>query len=138
MQSNLKKPLVILLGFGIPLAAVMVYGFLGLSKRKTQLNHEPVYGIAIIVEKYKGPKSRGSIRYTFVNNGKVYEGHGRYLPHLEIVNIGDTCEMVYARTNPKNSRLLEDENGLLKIRRKKINYFKEWKKYIEVVDSVSK
>jgi hypothetical protein len=39
--------------------------------------------------------------------------------HKQLVNVGDSCEIVYAGTNPEINRILKDENNLLKLVRKK-------------------
>jgi hypothetical protein len=40
------------------------------------------------------------------------------MPHRQSDNIGDTCEVVYAKNNPEISRLLTDDNKFLKIMRR--------------------
>ena len=52
-------------------------------------------------------------------NGKIYDGQQNYMPHRQFSNIGDTCEVVYANSNPEISRLLTDDNDFLRIRRNK-------------------
>lgn len=99
--------------------AFILFVLIGLKKRGSELEKNPAYGFAIIVDTYLGAKARDYVRYEFVVNGKIYDGHQNYMPHRQFVNIGDTCEVVYANSNPEISRLLTDDNNLLKIKRKK-------------------
>lgn len=83
------------------------------------LEENPVYGYAIIVDMYLGAKAREYVKYEFIVNGVVYVGHQGYMYHKEMINIGDSCEVVYAASNPKINKLLKDENKLIKVKPKK-------------------
>jgi hypothetical protein len=127
MATKNKRLLVTLI---IVLSLVLGFIFfvlIGLKQRKSELERTPAYGYAVIVDTYVGAKARDFVRYEFVVNGKVYDGHQNYMPHRQSVNIGDTCEIVYADSNPEISRLLTDDNKFLKItrRNKELKFLQE-------------
>ena len=133
-QMGLRLASFVSIGF---LVFIVIFAFLG----QRQLKKEPVYCIGIVVRTYNGTRNRDFVRYEFNANGRVYVGDQQYFPQTQSIEIGDTCEVVYARTNPEINRLLKNENNTLKVKRKrrvKKDYFLEWKKHIEAVDSVSK
>jgi len=127
MKLGNKKELIpaavlfsLLLGF-------IIYGICLVNEENKLLKENPVQSLATIVETYVGAKARDYVRYEFMVNGKVYDGHQGYMPHRQSVIIGDTCEVVYAESNPKISRLLTDDNSFLKIKRKnkELNFLQE-------------
>ena len=118
MASKNKRLLVTLIIVLSLVLGFILFVLIGLKQRKSELERTPAYGYAVIVDTYVGAKARDFVRYEFVVNGMVYDGHQNYLPHRQSVNIGDTCEVVYAESNPKISRLLTYDNNFLKIKRK--------------------
>lgn len=118
MKKEVRKQLIILSCILVPLIGFITYGLLITSQEDKLLEKEAVYTTAIIADTYVGTKARHFVRYEFVVNDKVYDGHQNYMPHREFVIIGDTCEVVYAESNPEISRLLTDDNDFLKIKRK--------------------
>ncbi len=116
--GNKKQLLTALVLFSLILGFIIV-GVYVVKVEDKLLEKNPVQSFAIIVDTYVGTKARHFVRYEFEVNDKVYDGHKRYRPHKEFVNVGDTCEVVYAKSNPGISRLLTDENNLLKVKRKK-------------------
>lgn len=127
MASKNKRLLVTLIIVLSLVLGFILFVLIGLKQRKSELERTPAYGYAVIVDTYVGAKARDFVRYEFVVNGVVYDGHQNYLPHRQSVNIGDTCEVVYAESNPKISRLLTDDNNFLKIKRKnkELNFLQE-------------
>lgn len=117
MASKNKRIIVTLIIVLSLVLGFVLFVLIGLKQRKSELARTPAYGYALIVDTYVGAKARDFVRYEFVTNGKIYDGHQNYMPHLQQVNVGDTCEVVYAKSNPKISRLLTDDNKLLKIKR---------------------
>ena len=101
----------LLLGF-------IIGGIYVVNEQDKLLEKNPVHSFAKIVETYVGAKARHYVRYEFMDNGKIYDGNQSYMQHRQSVNIGDTCEVVYAKSNPEISRLLKDDNNFLKIKRK--------------------
>jgi hypothetical protein len=118
MASKNKRLLVTLIIILSLVLGFVLFILIGLKQRKNELENSPAYGYAIIVDTYVGAKARDFVRYEFVVRGKVYGGHQNYMPHRQSVNIGDTCEVVYAESNPEISRLLTDDNNFLKIKQK--------------------
>ncbi len=109
MKLKLIKKIIIpiiVLGF-------IIFVIIGLKIRTNELEKNPEYGFAVIVDTYVGAKARDYVKYEFVADGKVYIGDQNYMPHRQLVNIGDTCRVVFAKTNPEISRLLTDSNDLL-------------------------
>lgn len=127
MASKNKRLLVTLIIVLSLVLGFILFVLIGLKQRKSELERTPAYGYAVIVDTYVGAKARDFVRYEFVVNGMVYDGHQNYLPHRQSVNIGDTCEVVYAESNPKISRLLTYDNNFLKIKRKnkELNFLQE-------------
>lgn len=112
--------------FSLVLGFVLI-GFYVVNEQDKLLEENPVYSFAIIVDTYVGSKARPFVRYEFVVNGKIYDGHQGYMRHRQTINVGDTVEVVYAGSNPEISRLLTDENNYLKKRYKNI----EWEFLLE-------
>ncbi len=127
MASKNKRLLVTLIIVLSLVLGFILFVLIGLKQRKSELERTPAYGYAVIVDTYVGAKARDFVRYEFVVNGMVYDGYQNYLPHRQSVNIGDTCEVVYAESNPKISRLLTDDNNFLKIKQKnkELNFLQE-------------
>lgn len=94
----------------------IIFVLIGLKKRENELEKNPEYSLAVIVDTYVGAKARDFVKYEFVVNGKIYNGDQNYTPHRQVVNIGDSCEVVYANSNPKICKLVTDSDNLLKIK----------------------
>lgn len=124
--GNKKQLITAAVLFSLILGFIIV-GISVVNEEDKLLEENPVHSLAVIVETYVGAKARDYVRYEYVVNGKVYDGHQNYMPHQQPVDIGDTCEVVYAESNPKISRLLTDDNNFLKIRRKnkELKFLKE-------------
>lgn len=127
MKLGNKKHLITAAVLFFLILGFIIVGICVVNEEDKLLEENPVHSLAMIVETYVGAKARDYVRYEFMVNGKVYDGHQNYMPHRQSVNIGDTCEVVYAESNPKISRLLTDDNNFLKIRRdnKELKYLKE-------------
>lgn len=115
MKLGNKKQLITAAVLFTLILGFVIVGIYTINEEDKLLEQKPIHSFAIVVETYIGPKARDYVRYEFVVNGKVYDGHQNYMPHRQPVNIGDTCEIVYAKNNPEISRLLTDENNFLKI-----------------------
>jgi len=115
--GNKKQLITAAVLFSLILGFIIV-GIYVVNEEDKLLEKNPVHSFATIVDTYVGTKARHFVRYEFVANGKIYDGHQNYMPHREFVIIGDTCEVVYAESNPEISRLLTDDNDFLKIKRK--------------------
>jgi len=117
---NIKKEILKLILIAIPIVGFIVFVLIGLNSRDTKLEKEPAYTYAIIVKTYVGAKARHYIKYEFKVKGQTFSGDQGYMEHKEFIQIGDTCEVEYALTNPEISRLLENEDETLIIRNKSI------------------
>ncbi|MGE0021548.1 MAG: hypothetical protein AB7S72_17890 [Draconibacterium sp.] len=117
MKLGNKKQLIIAAVLFSLILGFIIVGIYVVNEEDKLLKQNPIHTFAIIMDTYVGTKARHFVRYEFVVNGKVYDGHKRYMPHRQVVNIGDTCEVVYAESNPEISRLLTDDNNFLKIKR---------------------
>ena len=118
MKLGNKKQLITAAVLFSSILGFIIVGICVVNEEDKLLEENPVHSLAIVVETYVGAKARDYVRYEFVVNDKVYDGHQNYLPYKQPVEIGDTCEVVYAVSNPKISRLLTDDNNLLKLKRK--------------------
>jgi len=111
-----RKVIALILSWIIFLSVISI-GFYVMHKDNKELEANPVYGYAVIVDTYIGAKAKSYVKYEFRVGHRFFTGVQKYMPHKEYFNVGDTCEVVYAKTNPKINRLLEDENGLIKKKR---------------------
>lgn len=89
------------------------------KKREKELERNKVFSYALIVETYF-VKSRSFARYEYWVQMRKYVHSQEYDNRGEPINIGDSCEFMYAATNPDISRLLKDDKGFLKIKKKVI------------------
>ena len=122
---TLRKEIIKLILILIPLVAFITYGLIGLNIRKKKLEKEPTYTYGIIIKKYVGAKARDYVKYEYEVNGQIYHGDENYMAHKELIKIGDTCEVVYAKSDPDISELIENEDGTIKLRKKnKLKRFK--------------
>lgn len=117
MNKGTKKQLLIILCLFIPLIGFVVFIKLGLNQREKQLERESAYTTAVIIDTYVGTKVREFVKYEFEANSKHYVGHQQYFPKIESVSIGDTCEVVYAKSNPEINKLITDKDRRLRIKR---------------------
>lgn len=98
------------------LLSVILVGLFIVRKENQELEMNPVYDYAVIVEMYVGTKARDFVKYEFRFGNEIFYGSQSYMAHKECILIGDSCEVVYASTNPKINRLLTYENKFLKIK----------------------
>lgn len=119
MKLGNKKHLIIAAVLFSLILGFIIVGTYVVTEEDKLLETKSIKSFAIIVETYVGAKARDYVRYEFVANGKVYDGHQNYMPHQQPVTIGDTCEVVYANSKPEISRLLTDDNNFLKIKQPK-------------------
>ena len=114
----MKKQLITLVCILVPLLGFVIYGFWYTNQEDRLLKEEPVYSTAIIVETYVGTKVRNFVRFEFSISDKIYDGHQQYFPKIENIEVGDTCEVVYAKSNPEINRLLTNDDKSLKVKRR--------------------
>ncbi|NCA86890.1 MAG: hypothetical protein EOM83_15205 [Clostridia bacterium] len=116
MEQNKKRTIITLVVLLTLLFGFIIFVIIASKIRSNELEKNPEYSIAIVIDTYVGAKARDYVKYKFWANGKFYIGDQDYMPHLQVVNIGDSCEVVYAWTNPNISRLLTNSEDLLKIK----------------------
>jgi len=123
MNSYKKQKILlsVLLSF---LFGVFAFTYVITLIQKKELAKNPVYTMAVIIEKYIGAKGKDYVRYKFEVDGVPVIGNQGYYPFKEKVLEGDSCYAVYVKTNYDIHRLLVDEDGLLRIKREKPQYFK--------------
>lgn len=114
---KINKEILKLIFIAIPVVGFIAYIIIGLNERNKQLEKEPEYTYAIIVDAYVGAKTKHYVKYEFEVKGQTYSGDNRYMAYREFIQIGDTCEVVYALSDPKNSELLRNKDKTLKIRK---------------------
>ncbi len=118
MKKEIRKQLITLACILVPLIGFITYGFLRTGQEDKLLEREPVYTTAVIADIYVGTKARDFVRYEFDVDGKIYDGHQRFYPQFELIQIGDTCEVVHARSNPEINELLTNKDKSLKVKRR--------------------
>ena len=72
-----------------------------------QLKQEPIYTKGLIVGKCSGTQGQSNVRYEFYVNNVKYVSSCGYSYKYDNIDIGDTCFVVYANTNPQNCKLSE-------------------------------
>ena len=72
-----------------------------------QLKQEPIYTKGLIVGKFSGTEGQSNVRYEFYANNVKYISSNGYSYKYDDIDIGDTCFVVYAQSNPQNCKLLE-------------------------------
>ena len=101
----------------LPMIGVIVYALWGNGQDERKIQREPVYTSGVIVSTYVGIKSRNMVKYQFKANGAFYYGDDRYYPKRELVKVGDTCEVVYAKSDPNIHKALRNNDKTFKIRK---------------------
>lgn len=79
-----------------------------------QLEENRVDTIGVISETY----SRGgdhSVKVQFKAQGKTFDAHSDYFPHIDMASVGDSCEVAYDSTNPENNKILFNNNDHIKL-----------------------
>ena len=122
MEKEIKKQLTTLACILVPLLGFVTYGFLRTGQENKLLDQESCNTIALIADTYVGTKARDFVRYEFIVDGVMFDGHQRYYPQFELVEIGDTCEVIYAKSNPNINKLLTNKDKSLKIIQNSIEY----------------
>lgn len=94
------------LTIGIISFIILVVMFFYVYKGKKDLENNPVYTKGIITNNSNHYRSRRFLNYIFFVDGKEYKGSTGYSPHLQEINIGDTCYVVYKKNDPTNNNLV--------------------------------
>lgn len=71
-----------------------------------QLKQEPIYTKGLIVGKFSGTQGQSRVSYEFYANNVKYISSYGYSYKYDDIDIGDTCFVVYAQSNPQNCKLL--------------------------------
>ncbi|MDL2213712.1 hypothetical protein LJC29_07065 [Bacteroides sp. OttesenSCG-928-N06] len=77
-------------------------------KKNVSLKNNLIFSKAIIIKFSTGPRMRHYVDYEFAINGELYQGTELYYPKSDTFSVGDTINIVYDRTNPKNNRTVRD------------------------------
>lgn len=86
-----------------------------------QLKQEPIYTKGLIVGKFSGTQGQSNVRYEFYVNNVKYISSCGYSYKYDDIDIGDTCFVVYAQSNPQNCKLLNimyRGRSIIKLKRK--------------------
>lgn len=106
------------LTIGIVSIIILATLFFYLCGSSIGLKTNPGYAKGVIIDSdSRGWNNRTFIRYTFIVEGKPYEGSTRYRPHLQTINIGDTCYVIYEKNYPANCKLVQIEGRYYKIKK---------------------
>jgi len=85
-----------------------------------QLKEESTYTKGVITETFAGAKVESLVRFEFYANKIKYVSSDGYSIKYDVFDIGDSCFVEYAKTNPKNCHLIRiavGGNEVLKIQR---------------------
>jgi hypothetical protein len=110
MNKNLTRAILI---WSI-LIAFIAFGLIKVNKEKNELEENSIFSTAIIVKAFVGAKGLDYVEYEFLVDSSVFNGHQRYYPQFEKVEIGDSFIVVYNSLNPEISMLSTDNNNRLK------------------------
>jgi hypothetical protein len=102
----------------ISLCAALIF-FAIRNPGEERLNKEPIFTKGIVLNTSIGIKSRHYVKYRFTVNGCPYFGNDIYRPENEPLQpkCGDTCEVVYAGSDPNIHKMVRNEDKSLKIKR---------------------
>ncbi len=120
MNKLIKRQFLKLALILIPLVGFIVFVLVGLSERQKELKENPVFCKGFIIDIYVGTKARDFVKYEFMVNDKRFIGHQEYYPKIDKVEIGDSCQIVYAKTNPDINEILTNSDKTLKTKSNKI------------------
>ncbi|MFV0290567.1 MAG: hypothetical protein ACK5IJ_06670 [Mangrovibacterium sp.] len=117
IKKDAKLLVIVLLMLAVFIGPMIIFSL----KDSKRLEKEPVLNYGIVQQTYAPVNgSNYTIRYKYEVKGLIYEAaDATYNPRRQKINVGDTCEIIYARTQPEISSVLELENGLLNIRNRK-------------------
>ena len=73
------------------------------ANRDISLDRNLKYGKAVITEFGVSGKGKHYLNYEFVVDGKKYQGSGVHYPHTDTLSVGDTIEIFYDETSPRNN-----------------------------------
>ena len=107
----------------LSLLAFSLLGFWGLINHfsSKELNELIVYGVSTSAKiTSKQCSNHGELLYTFKVNGKSFGGSGTCITPCENAKIGDTIEIKYSPSSPRNSQCTAPEE---KAERVATNYF---------------
>ena len=85
-----------------------------------QLKEESMYTKGVIIETFAGAKVESLVRFEFYVNNIKYISSDGYSIRDDMFEIGDSCFVEYAKTNPKNCHLVKiiiNGNKVIKIQR---------------------
>jgi hypothetical protein len=115
-DKKVVKSIIIIIVFSICLGGI-IWFFIHDSN---QLKREPMFTKGVILEMFAGPKGGNNVRFEFYVNNTKYISSDGYSIKYDSFKIGDTCFVKYARSNPKNCRLVKtviNGNNVIKIKR---------------------
>lgn len=76
-----------------------------LKIEKNSMGEDPVRTEAVVIAiNLSQPQGNPLLKYEFTTEGETYQGFQRYNPEWEKIDIGETCIVMYERSNPKNNK----------------------------------
>lgn len=90
-------------------AILLLILFLYLLALENGISQRPAYTKGIIISKDIRLKGQPFINYNFTVENITYRGSTRYSDNLQVINIGDTCYVIYEQGTPDNNRLQKAE-----------------------------
>jgi hypothetical protein len=117
-KKEVKKSLIIIFAFICCLGGIIwfyIYDY-------NQLKEEALYTKGVITETFAVAKGGNFVRFEFYLNNIKYISSDGYSIRDDQFDIGDSCFVRYARTNPQNCRLVTifiGGNKVIKIQKSK-------------------
>ena len=112
MKKDTKKGIIIIVVFLILMSSIANYSFWRVHKEKKLIEKEGIC-VGAVIKRYRSTTRGYSVDYEFQLNDSIYygwDGVGYINHHLLI---GDTCKIIYAKSNPSISRLVKNEKGFV-------------------------
>ena len=110
-----RKQKITYLVVGVISLGFLTYFFAFTYLSSKELEESAVYTKGVITNNSISFRNKYYAEYKFTVNDKEYKGQSRYFPNRQYIEVGDTCEVVYARNNLVNSNLVVQDKIYIKI-----------------------
>lgn len=88
---------------GVPAIFLVFIVLFNSYKKKESLRENVEYTIGVVLDIRDGMKGNKYADYEFMVEGKRYTGSEYYSPGNDLISIGDSCAIVYDKTDPSNN-----------------------------------
>ena len=111
MKKDTKKGIIVLAVYLILMLSIASYSFWRVHKEKKLIEKEGIC-VEAIFKKYRRITGGYIADYEFRLNDSIYHGHDWVGSQIGLL-AGDTCKIIYAKSNPSISCLVKNEKGFV-------------------------